>query len=130
MAGILLEQDNLDDAKAFFNRLSPKATQTPEAKKLQAKLKFTGADIDLETLLEKVEVEPDNLPAKIELGEALVAVDQYEKGIDQFLEVLRRDRSYNDEAGRKAVLAVFSMLGPTDPVVAAYRPKLSALLFS
>ena len=45
------------------------------------------------------------------------------------IEIIRRDREWNDEAARKALLPLFEAMGPTDET-AAGRRKLSAILFS
>ena len=46
------------------------------------------------------------------------------------LEIVRRDRNWNDEAARKQLLKVFEALGPKDPATLAGRRKLSSILFS
>jgi putative thioredoxin len=46
------------------------------------------------------------------------------------LEIVRRDRKWNDEAARKQVVTLFEAMGPTDPKTLDARRKLSAILFS
>jgi len=50
--------------------------------------------------------------------------------LDSLLTVIRRDRTWNDEAARRQLLDVFDAMGPADPLVAAGRRKLSSVLFS
>jgi putative thioredoxin len=52
----------------------------------------------------------------------------YEAALEQFLEIMRRNPKFDDEAGRKGLLAVFNILGNDDPRVAAYRRRMFALL--
>ena len=50
--------------------------------------------------------------------------------IDELLDIIRRDRRWNDEAARKQVVKLFEALGPTDPLTISARRRLSSLLFS
>jgi putative thioredoxin len=68
--------------------------------------------------------------ARYELASALFAAGQREEAIDQLLDLIRRDRMWNEEAGRKQLLKFFEAIGLTDPLTVASRRKLSALLFA
>ena len=48
---------------------------------------------------------------------------------DQLLEIIRRDRKWNDEAARKQLLQLFEAWGLMDPASVAARRKLSAVWF-
>ena len=48
----------------------------------------------------------------------------------QALDVIRRDRRWNDEAARKQLVKLFEALGPTDPLTISARRRLSSLLFA
>ena len=48
----------------------------------------------------------------------------------QLLDIVRRDRKWNDEAARKHLVTLFEAMGPTDPRTIAARRKLSSILFS
>jgi putative thioredoxin len=50
--------------------------------------------------------------------------------VEQLLELVRRDRKWNDDAGRKQLVVLFEAMGPTDPRTIEARRKLSGLLFS
>lgn len=90
-----------------------------------------GADTSaLDALQAKVETNPKDLDARLELALGLVATHKYEGAIDHLLEIVRIDRAWNDEAGRKQLLKVFDTLGPTDPRTQDARRRLSAVLFS
>ena len=55
---------------------------------------------------------------------------QRETAIDHLLEIMRRDRAWNDEAARKQLLEMFEAMGPADPLTASARRRLSSLMFS
>ena len=50
--------------------------------------------------------------------------------LEELLELVRRDRKWNEEAGRKQLVTLFEAMGPTDPRTIEARRRLSGLLFS
>ena len=64
------------------------------------------------------------------LALAQFAAGAREAAIDQLLDLIKRDRKWNDEAGRKQLLKFFEAIGMSDPITIAARKRLSALLFS
>ncbi|MBF0142693.1 MAG: tetratricopeptide repeat protein [Magnetococcales bacterium] len=130
LSRILLESGQLEDAVRFLERLPPSWLEKPEAKKIKARLAFQGADAALPPLQAAVARDPGDLGQRLALGRALVAGERYEEALEQFLEVVRRDRAFQEDAGRKAVLEVFDLLGAAHPLVSTYRARLSRLLFS
>jgi putative thioredoxin len=77
-----------------------------------------------------VEADPGDHQARFDLALALHAEGQNEAAIDELVELLRRDRQWNDQAARKQLIQFFEALGPTDPDTVAGRRKMSAILFS
>ena len=53
-----------------------------------------------------------------------------QEAVDHLLELIGRDRTWNDEAGRTQLLKIFEALGFSDPVVVDGRKRLSTILFS
>ena len=52
------------------------------------------------------------------------------EALEGFLELVRKDRKFRADGGRKGMLAVFSLLPPDSPVTDSYRSKLSSILFA
>jgi putative thioredoxin len=52
------------------------------------------------------------------------------RAVDELLEIIARNRDWNEQAARKKLLTVFDALGPADPVTQSGRRRLSSLLFS
>ncbi|MBF0428703.1 MAG: tetratricopeptide repeat protein [Magnetococcales bacterium] len=128
---VLLALGRIPEANETFARVKPRDQESVEARNLKAKLAFVGIPVvDQDSLAAKVAENPSDLAARLALGEALVAQEQYALGLEQFLEVVRANRTFQDDAGRKAVIRVFDLLGPGHPLIAQYRPRLSALLFA
>jgi putative thioredoxin len=74
--------------------------------------------------------DPDDHAARMELANALFLRGQPENAIEQLLTIVRRDRSWNDEAARKRLLTFFDALGQTHPLTVQGRRRLSSVLFS
>ena len=73
---------------------------------------------------------PDDHEARYELATALNATGKREEAAAALLDIIKRDRTWNEQAARLQLLKFFEAWGLTDPVTAAARRKLSALLFS
>ncbi len=67
--------------------------------------------------------------ARYERGAALVAGGDFAAALAEFLEIVRADRRFEDDAGRHALLALFTLLGDADPLTREYRSKLGTVLF-
>lgn len=78
----------------------------------------------------RVEADPEDHQARFDLALALNAEGQREEACDHLLEILRRERTWNDEAARTQLVKFFEAWGPKDPVTQAARRKLSSILFA
>jgi len=73
---------------------------------------------------------PKDHAARYDLAMIKFAAGDREGSMDELLEVIRRDRAWNEEAARKQLLKMFEAFGATDPLVASARRRLSSILFS
>ena len=89
-----------------------------------------GAGGDLANLRAKVEANAADHQSRFDLALALVGAGQREAAVDELLEIVRRNRTWNEEAARKQLLTLFEAFGPTDPLTIATRKRLSSLLFA
>ena len=78
----------------------------------------------------KVEANPKDHQSRYDLAMALYAGGQREEAVEQLLDLVRRDRKWNDEAARKQLVKFFEALGPMDPLTIDARKRLSSILFS
>jgi putative thioredoxin len=85
---------------------------------------------DVMDLQEKIAHDPDDLQSRYDLALALNAAGKREAACEQLLEIIKRDRSWEDEAARKQLVKFFEAWGHADPVTQSARRKLSAVLFS
>jgi putative thioredoxin len=89
-----------------------------------------GAVGDLADLERKTKADPDNHQARFDYAIGLNARNRREEAAAALLDIIRRDRAFNDDAARKQLLQFFEAWGPADPATIAARKKLSTLLFS
>jgi putative thioredoxin len=88
------------------------------------------AKAQLAALEKRVAGDPADFRARYELANALNAVGSRERAAEQLLEIVRRDRAWNDGAARLQLLKFFEAWGFDEAAAMAARRKLSALLFS
>ena len=69
-------------------------------------------------------------PSEAQLASALFASGQREQAVDQLLELVRRDREWNEQAARKQLVKFFEAIGLGDPLTVQSRKRLSSILFS
>ncbi len=78
----------------------------------------------------RIESNPADHQARIDLATALAAIGEKEEAVSHLLESFRRERQWNDEAARKQLVELFEAWGPKDPATLDGRRRLSSLLFS
>jgi putative thioredoxin len=127
---VLVRLERIDEARALFATLHPLTLDEPRVATLKARIEFSaaGAD-DTATLAARIETNPDDLAARLELARQHVRAQAFEPALEQLLEIIRRDRKFGDDAGRRTMLDVFNLLGPDSELVATYRRKLSSALY-
>ena len=129
-AEILFDLGTADEAKGLLDTLSPVTQMDERVQRLRTQIAFAegGQTTGDETALrEQIAKQPEDMQARLDLANLLVARGQYEAGLNELLEMVQRDRSWNEEAARTQILAVFTLLGQ-HPLVPLYRRKLSSAL--
>jgi len=130
-AEALIKEQRYEDARQLLNSLSMDVQMTPEVSALYAQLEFSEtlnqAD-DVETLQQRIEADPKDSEARYQLSAQYLSQGDYEPAMEQLLEIVRRDRGYQDDAGRKGLLRIFEMLGNSGELVSKYRRKLAQAL--
>jgi putative thioredoxin len=95
-----------------------------------AKKGAASENVDLAKLKSSVERNPADLPARFDLAIALNAKGDREAATDQLLEIIKRDRAWNEGAARKQLVEFFEAWGSDDPMAKKGRQRLSAILFA
>ena len=129
----LVTLGDLHQARAILSTaptsaLNHPAIATSRAALENAELAETVGDLgELEKL---IEADPKNFQARFDLAVALNANGKREEAADALLDIIRRDRNWNDDGARKQLLQFFDVWGLTDPDTLSARRRLSGVLFS
>jgi putative thioredoxin len=129
--GFLLDGNNIAEAEAEFGLLSSRAMQEDGYAALQTRLeamKGLGDLPDGAELKARVSANPADLAARLDLARVLIARREYEAALEQLLEIVRRDRGFEDDVGRKTMLSVFDLMGDNPEAVSRWRRQLSTAL--
>lgn len=125
----LLELDRKEEAEQLLGL--EYSAEADRAQSLKARLALAANAVDTAPLQAKVDANPDDHAARLELAKALAGNGQYEAAMEAALEVVRRDRFFDSGAGRRVLLDFFEALGSNehyDDLVRKYRRALSATL--
>ena len=125
---VLMQLGRKDEAKQL---LAGEYNNEPErANALRARLALLDGAADTAPLEARLAANPDDHAARLELSKAYAAQSRFREALEAALEVVRRDRFFDEGAGRKAILALFEALSGEqyDDLVREFRRKLSAAL--
>jgi putative thioredoxin len=112
----------------------------PEAKRNEAPIAAARAALELaeqakavgpiEELEQKVAANPLDHQARFDLAVAMNSKNRRQEAVDHLIEIVRRDRKWNDDGARKQLVQFFEAWGPTDEATVAGRKRLSSILFA
>jgi putative thioredoxin len=129
-AEALFELGKDAEAQRLLDSLKGEAASDPRAVQLKARLGFAAgaeAGVDESTLLARIAANGNDLDGRLKLANFHAANGHYPQAFEQLLEIVQRDRTFEDDAGRKTMLNLFTLLG-ADPLVSEYRRKLANVL--
>jgi putative thioredoxin len=128
---VLLGQGQVEEAKSILKSIPAGVPERATADALLATVEFQQfADGYTEPELRaKITANPGDVVSRYALASLLTIEQRYIEALEEFLEVVRRDRSYNDDGARKAMLAIFTTIGEDEPVTKTFRQKLANVLF-
>jgi putative thioredoxin len=132
-ARALLLAGRAADAQALLDALPPDKAKDPAISRAKAAvaLAMEAQPVDdLAGLAARVAADPDDHQARYELAGGLRAANDRDGAADALLEIIARDRDWNEGAARDRLLKLFEAVGLEDPWVRAQRRRLSALLFT
>jgi putative thioredoxin len=133
LAKLHVEMGDVEAAKQFL-AMAPadKANDTAiAAARAAVELAEQAASLgDLGDLEQRLAANPLDHQTRFDLALALNAQGKREEAADHLLEIVRRDRGWNDDGARKQLLQFFEAWGPTDEATLAGRRRLSSILFA
>jgi putative thioredoxin len=128
-----MELGQLEEAKATLFGVPSEKNTDPHVVSARAALDLLLNPVDtsgIAALEAKIRDNPLDHGSRVELAVLLNGAGRREEAIDQLIQVIRRDRSWNDDGARKQLVQFFEAWGPKDEMTLAGRRKLSSVLFS
>ncbi len=131
---LLLAVNRVEAARDEATRLSPQTVNGVDPRYQAIMTRFEAIDAATElpptdALEARIAADADDLEARFDLAQMLIAHRHYEGALEQLLEIVRRDRTFKDDVGRKTMVSVFELASDQPNLVAAWRRKLSAALY-
>ncbi len=133
LARALIQAEQADAARALLADVPEKAEKDPaiaRARSALALAEIAPASAETAEFERRIAADPDDLEARYELAGVLMAGGDRDGAADQLLDIIRRDRDWNEAAARKRLLQFMEVVGLEDPWASAQRRRLSALLFT
>ena len=128
----LLQLKRFQDAKEMFESFDDNTLNNEEILKIKKLLDNSNkenSDLSYEKLLEKVNINPQDINLRYELAESYLSASETKKGFNELLKIFEQDPKWKDGAAKKKLLEFFDLLGFNDPNVIEARKKLSSIMF-
>jgi putative thioredoxin len=128
---LYIEDGQFDSATSLLQTLPHEIREGDTAKALQLLIEFAStaaAGADADALLKRLDDNPADSEARFQLASRQVVAGDYDAALNNFMELLKRDRSFGDGAAQRGLLTIFSLLGEDDARVGAYRRRMFTLL--
>ncbi len=133
MARAMLLAGMAEDAQVFLENLPADIAAKAEVKAVKTALALAAETAESGSVAElegRIAKDENDHQARYDLAMALYAADQPEAAFHHLLEIVRRDREWNEDGARQQLLKLFEAVGHTHPAVSQGRRKLSSLLFA
>jgi putative thioredoxin len=130
----LLALGKEDQARQALEQVPAKLAEHAEIAGARSALSLAAegreAKGQLQSLQARVAADPADLQARYDLATALNAIGERDAAADALLEIVRRNRAWQDDAARLQLLKFFEAWGFDDPATTSARRRLSSVLFS
>lgn len=129
---VYLQSGDLTRAEATLDLVPPDKRKQTSYDSVKAALDLArkaGSSGDTAALEARVAENPADHQARFDLAVALAARGDKEQAVEHLIEIVKRDRNWNEQAARQQLVQLFDVWGPKDPMTLEGRRKLASLLF-
>jgi putative thioredoxin len=133
LASCYMRTGDLARAEQMIALVPPGEKSVAAVERVKAALELArkaGKEDNRAVLKARVDTDPNDHQSRFDLAVALAARGGKAEAVDHLLDLVRRDRNWNEQAARKQLVQLFEAWGPKDPVTVDGRRRLSSLLFS
>jgi len=131
LVDLMIDAKDLEEAGRLLDEIADRARDATRVDALRARLQLmtdSAPATDRATLERKIASDPGDLQSRFELANHLALKQDYGPAMDQLLEIVRRERGFRDDAARKTLINLFSLLGSDHVLVREYRSRLASAL--
>jgi putative thioredoxin len=131
LASAQIDQRAASAARTMIDQLEATQPDHPALESLRARLAFLEtaiAEPDFLALRSRLERDPGDSAARHAIAAHHAVAGDYATALAEWLELMRRDRGFGDDAARRSLLMAFAVLGERTELVLSYRRRLASLL--
>jgi len=132
LAELLVEQARPNEAEALLDAVRPNIDWDARVDALRAAVSFArmrASGTTEPTLSAKLAKDPADHAARFALAELHAGAHRYREALDELIEIVRRDKDWNEGVARKQVLNIFNLVESDDALVSEYRKKFATALY-
>ena len=121
-----------DSAKGYWDRVPPSSEHYSALENLRQTSDFRAvceSHGGIERCASDATQRPEDLNTRYGYGCCLATEGRYPQALEEFLYVIARDKHFLDDGARKAMIAIFSLIGERSPLAEEYRKRLAQVLF-
>ena len=134
MARCYLKANKIDKAREIVEQIDEDLRNDNDIRAVISAVELAEAGStaagETDNLRARLSDDPSDLQTRFDLAVALYGGGDAEAAVDELVEVISRNREWNEGEARQQLLKIFEALGPTDPLTVSGRRKLSSILFS
>jgi putative thioredoxin len=133
LARCLISVSDFARARQLLDSAAPELAKNAEVIAARSALDLAEQSASVgpvDELAARLAADPNDHEARFDLAMAHYASGKREEAVDELLELVRRDRDWNEQQARKQLVKFFEAFGPTDKLTLMARRKLSSILFS
>jgi putative thioredoxin len=130
-AAVLADSGRHDEARSVLDALPPLAQMDERVNALKAKLDLAAGAADASSAQEldkRIAANENDLDARLQLAHRRAGERNFREALEQLLEIVQRDRGFQDDVGRKTMLKIFELLGGQGELVSEFRRRLARSL--
>ena len=129
----LMAAGDTEQARSYLMGLSPELLKSQKLIAVQTALELAAQTTgigEVDELKNSVHNDPGNHQTRFDYALALYGANETELAIEQLVEIIKKNKDWNDDAARQQLFKIFEALGHADPITIAGRRKMSVVLFS
>ena len=132
LARLLINGKQTDEARQHLEAITLGDAEYEAASRLKEVLAFhdhcqeAGGE---SACRQKLAASPKDLESRFGLASCLASEGKYKESLEEFLAIVAKDKRFRDEAARKSMLAIFSLVGERSELAEEYRQRLARTLY-